>query len=50
MQEFYSIEAELRIRQWLSDGRGHFGVWDEEDTKKVEDYANSLLGEWPTAC
>lgn len=50
MQEFYSIEGELRIRQWLSDGRGHFGIWDEEDTKKVEDYANSLLGEWPTAC
>jgi hypothetical protein len=50
MQEFYSIEGELRIRQWLSDGRGYFGNWDEDDTKKVEDYANSLLGEWPTAC
>lgn len=50
MQEFYSIEGELRIRQWLSDGRGHFGKWDEEDARKVDDYANSLFGEWPAAC
>ena len=49
MQEFYTIEGELRIRQWLSDGRGYFGSWDEEDARKVDDYANQLFGDWPTA-
>jgi hypothetical protein len=47
LQPFYTIEAEWRIRQWLSDGRGHFGVYDEEDAKKVDDMINSLGMEWP---
>ena len=48
MQEFYTIEGEWRIRQWLSDGRGHFGRFDEEDAKAVDRYANEIMGkEWP---
>jgi hypothetical protein len=49
MQPFYSIEAELRIRQWLSTGNAHFSQWDEDDAKTVEAYAEQLLGEWPTS-
>jgi hypothetical protein len=47
LQPFYTIEAEWRIRQWLSDGRGYFGIYDEEDAKKVDDMINSLGMEWP---
>lgn len=24
-----------------------FGEWDETDSKKVDEYATSLFGEWP---
>ena len=47
-QEFYAIESEWRIRQWLSGGLSKFSPYDEEDSKIVDDYANSLLGTWPT--
>lgn len=49
MQRFYTIEGEWRIRQWLSDGRGHFGIYDEEDAKVVDQYINQVLGtDWPS--
>lgn len=52
MQPFYTIEGEWRIRQWLHSGTTDFAVWDEEDAKKVEEYANALFldGGWPTGC
>jgi hypothetical protein len=47
MQPFYTIESEWRIRQWLSRGISHFGPYDEEDSKIVDDYANKIMGQWP---
>lgn len=46
-QEFYTPEAEWRIRQWLKRGCADFGPYDEEDAKVVEEYANKILGGWP---
>lgn len=48
MQDFYTIEAEWRIRQWLSQGSSSFGRYDEEDAKKLDDYINSIPLDWPT--
>ena len=48
MQEFYTIEGEWRIRQWLSRDRAHFGQFDEEDSKIVDNYLNSIELEWPS--
>jgi len=49
MQPFYTIEAEWRIRQWLSGDMKDFGPFDEEDAKRVDEYANRILScEWPT--
>ena len=47
MQPFYTIEAEWRIRQWLSRGLSSFGPYDEEDSKIVDAYANKIMGTWP---
>lgn len=47
MQPFYTIEAEWRIRQWLSRGLSDFGTYDEEDAKIVDAYANKIMGTWP---
>lgn len=47
-QPFYAPEKEWRIRQWLSGGLSHFSQYDEEDSKIVDDYANQLIGQWPT--
>lgn len=49
MQSFYSVEAEIRIRQWLSDHRGNFGIYDEEDAKILDDYINSIELDWPVS-
>ena len=49
MQSFYTIEAEWRIRQWLSGGLANFGPYSEEDSRIVEEYANKIMGDWPTA-
>lgn len=49
MQEFYTIESEWRIRQWLSGGLHNFGPYDEEDARIVDDYINSIDLEWPAA-
>lgn len=46
-QDFYTIQGEWRIRQWLRSGLADFGIWDEEDSKKVELYASQLFNEWP---
>lgn len=49
MQPFYTIEAEWRIRQWLSGDMRDFGAYDEEDAKKVDQYLNEILAcDWPT--
>ena len=48
MQEFYTIESEWRIRQWLSGGLCEFGQYDEEDARVVEEYLNSLKLDWPS--
>ena len=48
MQPFYTIESEWRIRQWLSGGLQNFGPYDEDDAKIVDEYANKLMGTWPT--
>ncbi len=42
--EFYDIETEHRIRQWLSFGTGNFSYWDEKDAQKV----NDQVKEWPS--
>ena len=47
MQDFYTIEGEWRIRQWLSGGLENFGPYSEEDTRIVEEYASQLMGAWP---
>jgi len=49
MQPFYTIESEWRIRQWLSGGLSKFAPYDESDSKIVEDYANKLMGSWPSS-
>jgi hypothetical protein len=49
MQPFYSIAAEWRIRQWLEGGVAGFSEYSEEDAKIVEDYANTLIGAWPSS-
>lgn len=46
-QQFYSIQNEWRIRQWLSSGLADFGKWDEEDSKKIDEYAKTLYEQWP---
>ena len=48
MQPYYTIESEWRVRQWLSGGLSNFSPYDEEDSRIVEEYANQLLGDWPT--
>ena len=48
MQEFYTIESEWRIRQWLSGGIHDFAQFDEEDARIVDEYANKVMGNWPT--
>jgi hypothetical protein len=48
MQPFYKIESEWRIRQWLSGGLLNFGPYDEEDARIVDEYANQVMGEWPS--
>ena len=47
MQEFYSIESEWRIRQWLSGGICNFGPYDEADADIVDEYASRVMGTWP---
>lgn len=47
MQPFYTIESEWRIRQWLSGGIHDFGPYDEEDSKRLDDYINSINLDWP---
>lgn len=47
-QPFYAIESEWRIRQWLSGDTRDFGVYDEEDAKRVDEIINTLDMEWPT--
>lgn len=47
LQPTYTIEAEWRIRQWLSGGLSKFAPYDESDSKVVEDYANQIMGCWP---
>ena len=49
MQSFYTIESEWRIRQWLSGGLQHFGPYDEEDAKILDDYINSIELDWPSS-
>lgn len=49
MQDFYTIEAEWRIRQWLAGGLGNFGQYDEEDSRVVDEYANKIMGTWPSS-
>lgn len=47
-QQFYSIEAEWRIKQWLKSGMSDFGAWDESDSRIVDDYAKSIMDDWPS--
>ena len=47
LQPFYRIEAEWRIRQWLSGDIRNFGLYDESDAKVVDAYLNTLDLEWP---
>ncbi len=49
MQDFYTIESEWRIRQWLSRGLANFGTYDEEDAKIVDDFLNTIDLDWPTS-
>lgn len=46
-QDFYCVQSEWRIRQWLRSDMANFGQWDDHDTKTVEEYASRLFGEWP---
>ncbi len=48
MQPFYSIESEWRIRQWLSRDLARFSHYDESDSRIVDEYANKIMGCWPT--
>ena len=48
MQNFYTIEAEWRIRQWLKGGINDFGPYSEDDVKIIEEYADKTMGDWPT--
>ncbi len=49
MQDFYTIESEWRIRQWLSRGLANFGPYDEEDSKIVDNFLNTLDLDWPAS-
>jgi len=49
LQSFYTIESEWRIRQWLSRGLANFGPYDEEDSKVVDDFLNTLELDWPAS-
>lgn len=49
LQSFYTIESEWRIRQWLSRGLANFGPYDEEDSKMVDDFLNTLELDWPAS-
>ena len=49
LQDFYTIESEWRIRQWLSRGLANFGTYDEEDAKIVDDFLNTLELDWPAS-
>lgn len=49
MQPFYSIAAEWRIQQWLKGGITGFGPYSEEDSKIMEEYANTVMGTWPSS-
>ena len=41
MQDFYSIEAEIRIRNWLAKGTVEFG--DEEDAAWFDNILNQAV-------
>ena len=41
MQDFYTIEAEIRIQKWLKTGNVEFG--DQSDTEWFEEYINSII-------
>ena len=49
LQSFYTIESEWKIRQWLSRGLANFGPYDEEDSKMVDDFLNTLELDWPAS-
>lgn len=49
MQPFYSIAAEWRIQQWLKGGITDFGPYSEEDSRIMEEYANTVMGTWPSS-
>ncbi len=49
LQPFYTIESEWRIRQWLSRGLANFGPYDEEDSKIVDNFLNTLDLDWPAS-
>lgn len=49
MQPFYSIAAEWRIQQWLKGGISDFGPYSEEDSRIMEEYANTVMGTWPSS-
>ena len=40
MQDFYTIEAEIRIRNWLKTGMVKFG--DEDDSQWFDDFLNTM--------
>lgn len=42
MQDFYSIEAEVRIRNWLAKGTVEFG--DENDADWLDAVLNQAVG------
>ena len=48
MQDFYTIEAEWRIRQWLKGGVDGMCQYSEEDSRIVDEYANKIMGDWPS--
>ena len=48
-QSFYTPEAEWRIRAWLKGGVTSFGQYSEEDSRIVEEYANKIMGTWPSS-
>lgn len=48
MQPFYTIESEWRIRMWLKGGVSGFSPYSEEDSKIIDEYANKVMGDWPS--
>ena len=48
MQSFYTIEGEWRIRQWLTGGIDGMARYSEEDSRIVDEYANQVMGTWPS--